>query len=365
MPRLAGPLAVRGSPIMPGCAHGARQLLWLEMAWPKAVARARHFLGGPQYWAWRLSGAAATELTFLGAQSHLWDVRARRFAPIVAARGWQRLLPPLRPAWSRLGRLKPDLAQRHDIPGEIDILCGIHDSSANFYRYQQAGFDDLALISTGTWIVGLADIAAGGEVIITDERLCNADVYGKPLAGMLILGGREFAIIAGESDAAIEPRDIGALVNGGTMALPSFADHDGPVRGSSGRGRIVGPAAATPETRRALALLYVALLTDACLDVTGRGTVTVLDGSFVKDPLYASLVAALQPGHRTLFSTDAYGTAAGAALLADHERRRQPVAIDLKEPESLDLPGLRDYRDRWRSLAAANEKPAASMETGR
>ena len=62
-----------------------------EMEWPEAVARARHFLGGPQYWAWRFSGAAATELTYLGAQSHLWDVRRtalhadRRRARLAAA----------------------------------------------------------------------------------------------------------------------------------------------------------------------------------------------------------------------------------------------------------------------------------------
>ena len=79
------------------------------------------------------------------------------------------------------------------------------------------------------------------------------------------------------------------------MALPSFAFDDGPFPGSAGRGRIVGPPPRTPEERRALALLYVALLTDTCLDLMGSAATTVLDGSFVKDPLYASLVAALRP----------------------------------------------------------------------
>ena len=244
------------------------------------------------------------------------------------------------------------------------MICGIHDSSANFYRCQQAGFENLALISTGTFLVGIADIARPEEFVVTNERICNADVLGRPLAGVLAMGGREFAIIAGEGDRAAGASDIAAIVADGTMALPSFAFHDGPFRGSADRGRIVGPAPKTPEARRALALVYVALLTDACLEVTGGGEVTLLDGSFVKDPLYASLVAALRPGRRTLFNTDANGTAAGAALLADHEKRRQPVAIDAKVPEPLDLPGLRDYRDRWRRLAAESGKTAASMETG-
>ena len=55
-----------------------------------------------------------------------------------------------------------------------------------------------------------------------------------------------------------------------------------------------------------------------CLDALGAAATTILDGSFVKDSLYASLVASLRPGDRTLFSSNAYGTASGAALLADH-----------------------------------------------
>ena len=110
--QLAGDYRTRGSPIMLGASHIARQMLWLETGWPEAFARARHFLGLPQYWAWRLSGVAASEASVLGAQSHLWSVRDGRFAPIVAARDWQRLLPPLAPAWATLGPLRPELAAR-------------------------------------------------------------------------------------------------------------------------------------------------------------------------------------------------------------------------------------------------------------
>ena len=53
----------RGSVIMLGSAHPARQLLWLETGWPEAVAGARAFLNLPQYWAWRLSGVTAKPST--------------------------------------------------------------------------------------------------------------------------------------------------------------------------------------------------------------------------------------------------------------------------------------------------------------
>jgi sugar (pentulose or hexulose) kinase len=346
---LVGSLQERGSPIMPGMAHIARQLLFLEMEWPEAVARAEHFLGGPQYWAWRLSGVGATELTYLGAQSHLWNVREGRFLSIVENRGWRRLLPPLMPAWQNLGPIRPELTRRHALPDGIAVLCGIHDSSANFYRYQQAGLTDIALVSTGTWIVGLGHIKRPTGFSVSGKRLCNADVHGEPLAGVLAMGGREFAVLAGDAaERGAELRDIASLIVAGTMALPSFAEHDALFPGSAGKGKIVGPSPVTPAQQRALALLYVALLTDACLDAMGDNATTLLDGTFVKDPIYPALVGALRPGRRTLFNTDAYGTAAGAALLAGHGARSRHVSVDVRSPERIDLPNLAGYAARWR-----------------
>jgi sugar (pentulose or hexulose) kinase len=337
---------------MPAASHIARQLFWMEAGWPDAVARARWMLGSPQYWAWRLSGVAASERTYLAAQSHLWNVPGDRFTGIVAERGWERLLPAMQPAWKALGTLKPQIARRLDLPEGIEILCGIHDSSANFYRYQQAGLQNLSVVSTGTWIVGLSDAFEPGALAETSGMTWNADVHGRPLTGMLAMGGREFAIIAGVgADRPVDRGTLARLVESGAMALPSFVNDDGPFRGSAGQGRLAGSAPGSPEERRALALLYVALLTDACLDLMGSGQNIVLDGSFVTDPLYASLVAALRPGSAIFVSNDAYGTAVGAALLANHEKRDGPVQARLDSPEPLHLPRIDLYRQRWRDLA--------------
>jgi hypothetical protein len=166
------------------------------------------------------------------------------------------------------------------------------------------------------------------------------------------MGGREFAVLAGDAvEQGAELRVIAGLIEAGTMALPSFAEYDALFPGSAGRGRIVGSRPSLPAQRRALALLYVALLTDACLDAMGDNATTVLDGAFVRDPLYPALVAALRPGRRTLSNTHPYGTAAGAALLAGHGAHSRPVAVDLRSPERIDLPTLAGYAARWRSAA--------------
>jgi hypothetical protein len=91
----------------------------------------------------------------------------------------------------------------------------------------------------------------------------------------------------------------------------------------------------------------------------------VLDGSFVKDRLYAALVAGLRPGAAVLVSADAYGTAAGAALLVDHPRRSGPVELALERAAPLSLSGLQFYRGRWRQLAADRNGAAATMDGDR
>ena len=350
-----------GSPLMPGAAHMARQLLWLETEWPDAVAAARWYLGGPQYWAWRLTGGGASELTYLAAQTHFWDFDIAGFSGIVHQRGWERLIAPLTPAWSSVGRIHPELAARHGIPESLEVLCGIHDSSANFYRFQQAGLSDLTLISTGTWIVGLSDEEASVLAVARGFVTRNMDVTGRPLSGILAMGGREFAILSGDGpDARVDPREVARLVARGTMALPSFVDQDGVFPGSAGRGVVIGSSPDTPAARRALALLYVSLLTAVCLERLGAKGTIVLDGSFTKDPLYAGLVQAFHPAGNVLYNTDAYGAASGAALLADHERRTAPAPVTLIPPQTVDIAGLAAYRDRWRQHA---ETQSNSLQT--
>lgn len=362
----AGPFPPLGSPLMPGAAHMARQLLWLETEWPDRVARARWYLGGPQYWAFFLSGGAASELTYLAAQTHFWNFDKGGFSRIVRERNWQRLIPPVTPAWRPVGRIRPELAARHALPSDIEVLCGIHDSSANFYRFQQAGLTGLTLISTGTWIVGLSDENAPDADVARGYVTRNLDVSGRPLSGILAMGGREFALIAGEGpEVAVDSAEVAALVAAGAMALPSFVEQDGVFPGSAEKGRVVGPAPTSPAARRALALLYVALLTDVCLDRLGAKGACVLDGSFVKDPLYQSLVQALRPGSRVLFNSDAYGAASGAALLADHERRNAPAPVTVTPPQPVVIPGLAAYRDLWRERAEAQTTdPIPSLRTG-
>ncbi len=339
----------RGSAIMLGAAHAARQLLWMETAAPEALAAARAYLHAPQFWAFWLSGVLADEVTSAAAQSHLYSVAERRPSAIVTRRGWSRLLPPMRPAFATLGVLRPEIAAATGLDPGTRVLCGIHDSSANFYRYQAAGLADMVVVSTGTWIVALTDRTDGVDF---DRELpgrsLNADVTGAPVPGMLCMGGREFAAVAGDAPGPADRAILDRLAATGTMALPFFGDDDGLFPGRARQGVVVGSLADDKAARFTLAVTYAALLTAEILDALPPARTVILDGSFVRDPLYGALVQAFRPAATVLVNPSTDGVATGAALLASHETRRAPVPLALERPATGGLPELLSYRARWR-----------------
>ena len=339
----------RGSAVMMAATHTARQMFWAETAEPRAFAAARWCLGIPQYWAWRLTGRPVSEASILGAHSHLWNVRDHAWSPIVAARGWGRLMPPFARAADDLGPIREDLAARHGLP-PLRVHAGAHDSSVSFFRYQAAGLTDFVLVSTGTWIVCFADRMDLARLDEAHGMTCNADMAGAPLGGALTMGGREYQAVAGDQppDAKADPAALSRLIAQGTMALPTFGTNDGQFPGSAGQGRILGPPPDTAQDRHALAVLYTALLTVTCADMLAPARPWVLDGSFLRDPAFAGLVADLRPDRQTLTAPESYGIAAGAALLCGPPA---VTPIDLAPAKPLALPGLTAYAAKWRTLA--------------
>ena len=344
---IAGSYRERGSAIMLGASHIARQMLWQEAYWPQDFASAEAILPTPQYWAWRLCGVMASEVTALSAQSHLWSPADQRPTAIVRERGWLHLIPPVRSAWEALGRLRPEVVVKTGLAPDTAVLCGVHDSSANFYRYLAAGVSDFVVVSTGTWIVMLSDRS---ETDFDHERpghTVNADVFGRPMPGMLTMGGREFQLVAGDTSGPGSHEAVARIVETRTMALPSFASDDGLFPGTAHRGRIEGPLAEDRRTRFALAALYAALLTAKCIEDMPRTSTILVDGGFVKDALYSEILATLFPERRVLVNRDAAGTTTGAALLASHETRTRPAPLSVEVANVTGIPSLTEYRADW------------------
>lgn len=349
----AGPFGDRGSAIMHGATHAARQIMWVQRAAPERFERAEMWLGLPQYWAWRLSGKGAAEITYMAAQSELWNVAEQRPSEIAQRHDWVRLLPKIRRADEVLGQVRSDLAQRYGLPIDLQILTGLHDSSSNFHAYRASGLRPLTVLSTGTWIVALSDGVPIDRLDPTYGMTLNADIDGRALGGALAMGGREFDAVAQGAEGPADPERIRNLIANKTMALPSFDDDHGQFPGSGGRGCIVGPPPKDAADRRALAVLYTALLARECLlSVDAHGEV-VLDGSFTRDPIFCGLVAALCPDLSCRINHSADGVAIGAALIASTATNRPPMPERI---DPLNLPGLEAYAEEWRALEKENNR---------
>jgi sugar (pentulose or hexulose) kinase len=350
--------AETGCSIDPGAHRLAKQLLWLERDFAEGFARARWLLTLPQYFAWRLGGVPASEITTLAAQTHLWNPAAGRFTGLVGRRGWDRLIPPRRNAWDVLGTIKPNLATAHGLPPDLALLCGVHDSNANYHRFLAAGLGDVPLLSTGTWIIGFRPGLDLGRLDGSRGMVANVDVEGRPIGCTLHMGGREWERIAGDHPAEASPADIAALVAAGTLALPGFVDSDGLFPGSGGRGEILGPPPEESAGRAALATLYTALACDAALDLLQAGDRVIVDGGFAANPLFAPLLAALRPGRRVEVSAAPDGSAVGAALLWARNQGTGGATVPLASAPPLAVPGLAAYAERWRALTGAADRVA-------
>lgn len=300
-----------------------------------------------------MAGVPACEVTALGAQTQLWDPRERELSSLVRDQGWADKFAPLRDAWAVLRPLQFEVAAKCQLPVDIPVLCGIHASAANLARYLAAGLDDFTLISTGNWVITTRPHLPLDQVNPLRDTIATVDLLGRPVASARFMGGWEYAAIVGADGVGAEVADVEALLAAGTMALPSFTASGGPFPGTGGKGRIVGPIPVSGRTRTALATLYLALMTSACLDLMRSRELVIIDGQLAGNRLFAGLVAALRPGQPVAVSTEPHGAAHGAALLWGWSERSVAAPLHLTPVAALKIAGLMDYERRWRSAAEA------------
>ena len=330
------------SPSLPRGLNLGRQIFYLERHFPAEFAGARAFLAYPQYFAWRLSGIMASEVTSLGAHTDLWRPTEGGLSSMVDRLGWRRLFPPMRNAWDTLGTLRPEVAAATGLAPEVRVVCGAHDSNASLVPHLVSRRDPFTVISTGTWVIIMA---VGGKARLDPkaDMLANVDVRGEPVPTARFMGGREFAVLAGEPPADADEADVAGVVASGALALPAFSDQGGPFAGRIGR--IEGEAPATPKARAALATLYASLMTAHLLQRLEAPGDLIVEGGFTRSPAFAAVLAALMPGRRVVVAPTSAGAAAGAALLAHWGEQREPPRLDSARAWS--LPGLEAYRRRW------------------
>jgi sugar (pentulose or hexulose) kinase len=235
---------------------------------------------------------------------------------------------------------------------------GVHDSNAALYFYRSLGFDNFTLISTGTWVIIFNPASPLERLDPARDMLANVTVDHQPVATIRFMGGREYEVASGGWVKQVSVQAVEAVIAKQAFALPSFAA-GGPVQGY--QGRFVGPDVGGEE-RAAVALLYIALMTDLSLDLIGSQNEIVIDGGLVKTGLYASLLAALRLGQTVHTSTNPEGSALGAAALVFDAVGESPFANDCVVAEPATILGLDAYRMLWRQQVEAMSATSAQKE---
>ncbi|MES2824932.1 MAG: FGGY family carbohydrate kinase [Pseudomonadota bacterium] len=341
------------SPALPAGLNLGRQLFWLEQNFPDQFACASHLLMYPQYWGWRLTGQMAAEVTSLGCHTDLWAPLSKHYSSLVARCNWERLMPPLKPAWQELASINAQVAAQTGLSIDCKVYVGLHDSNASYSRYLLANHEpssSFTVISTGTWTVLMQ--ANGDLAALRDKRdtLANCDISGEPVACARFMGGREYELICqrlgSDINAPVHYATVQTAINYLWMVTPDFSDGNGPFAGMT-------PIISCPQTAAsAVATLYYALMIDQRLtDLQSTGPVYI-EGAILKNSLLCSLVAQLRTGQAVYLSTDDTGTVQGALLLT--LAKGTPVELELDPCLPADFKGLIEYQTYWLGLFASH-----------
>ena len=317
------------------------QLHYQKAAFPEDFARVATIVTYPQYWAARLTGIAANEVTSLGCHTDLWNPKTGSYSTLVDALGIRSLMAPVRPAFDALGPVLPEIAAV--IGTSVPVHCGIHDSNASLLPHLVGRKAPFSVVSTGTWVI---NFAVGGDLAHLDparDALANVDAYGRAVPSSRFMGGREFEMLSAEIGSVAEEEALAALssvIAKGMMRLPNVVSGSGPFPGR--QSRWVKAEGASRAERHAAACLYLSLMNEACLGLIGAGGPTVVEGPFAANGLYRTLLAALT-GRPVIAVPGSTGTSQGAALLAGIA----PVAAPETHVPPTAIPGLDAYRVAW------------------
>lgn len=332
------------TPRLPGGLNLGAQIFWQARCFPIEFERVRWILPYPQYWAFRLTGVPAAEITSWGCHTDLWDFPTDLYSSLVMREGWLERLPTVRPASDVLGTTLPAVTEALGLKRPLPVYSGIHDSNASLLPHLIERQPPFGLVSTGTWVVVAAP---GGDIDHLDparDCLANIDAFGHPVPSARFMGGREFEMLT--TPRTPDADTVAAILARRTMLLPSVVQGSGPYPGREARWTVPRESLSDDEAY-VVTSFYLAMMTATCLELTGAENVTVVEGPFAGNALYLRMLASATGRPVEPVRRSATGTSIGAALLA---RLGQPSpAVPPTETITGDAAAAA-YATAWRRL---------------
>lgn len=339
------PFAETGSPRLPAGLNLGAQLHWQFQTDPALRDRVSHVVTYPQFWAYRLTGVLATDVTSLGCHTDLWNPFARTFSSLPEALCIAGKIATPRNPGDVLGTILPDIAERTGLPAETPVSCGIHDSNASLLSHLVATAPPFSVVSTGTWVIAMA---VGGKPVTLDPKLdtlVNVSAFGEAVPSARFMGGREHDIAVGGAPVVPDIADLREVLAEKTMLLPAVMPETGPFAGQ--RACWIGTEPATGSGQRSAAVaFYLALVTSRCLQLIGHDGPVVVEGPFARNIAFLWMLSAAVSS--PVVPMDGMtGTSQGAALLfaatGNHDQKKAASAVPEKQLENQ----LSAYAQYW------------------
>jgi L-fuculokinase len=337
---LRDPFESTGSPELANGLNLGHQIYWMQHKRPELFSDVISILPYPQYWSYLLSGRRTAEVTSLGAHTDLWLPRQRQYSALVSRCNWAPLFPPMHKAWRTIGPALPRVCELTGLASDCRILCGIHDSNAAYTYHYEAG-RPMTLLSTGTWVIGLCSGGPSAVLQEQNDELLNVNLLQEPLSSFRFMGGQEWSGIAGDIRGTPGVTQIQDIVSSAVFALPAFSSQGGPFRHRAGS---IEGNCPTDLHRKALASMYCAQVTAWCLERFASTGDIIVDGPFIRDEIYLSVLASLVSERQLLVSDTTDGTALGAARLAIWPDSYSPRYRSIAAAQ---IKGLDAYHDTW------------------
>lgn len=321
-----------------------RQLFYLQRSYPQLFWRTSKILLYPQYWAWRFSGEACSEVTSLGCHTDLWRPESARYSALVERQGWTPLFPALNDAAQAVGTVKPEIAALCGLSPSCQVICGIHDSNASYLKFLIGReHEPFTVVSSGTWTVVMTNRGELSNLVERKDMLANVDAFGHAVPTARYMGGREYEAVAGGAHAPTFD-GLRSVIQQHAFALPAFAAA-GPFAGN--QGALLQAAQLSDVEHASLATLYSASMTATLIESLRtpdrQAGEILIDGPLADNALFGSLLAALTAAPVSVQSGEV-GSARAALFLSGHDVGK----VALRSVEAIEMQGLLEYYAQWR-----------------
>jgi sugar (pentulose or hexulose) kinase len=378
-----------GTPALKALINTAKGIFFVKEQFPEQFKQTAQLLMYPQYWAFRLTGKAGAEGTYMGCHSYLWDQTRGKLSSVAEDLGVAPLMPgELRNSWDIVGILTEEVSRKTGLGREVIVTMGIHDSNSSLLpHFAKKGETGFVLNSTGTWCVimnpvkqfGFADDELGKVVFF------NISAFRTPVKTAIFVGGQEFEAWSKMLMDLHQRQDIPSYDEGlyrsvlrerRAFLLPDLIPGSGQfphskprvvegervyhyadiLEGLSGGGDRIPPCFKDYEKGIALLRISLVMQTLTALNRTGLvpGAEVYIEGGFRRDRAYNVLLSSALGGNRLFLTDIAEATAYGAAMTAKMAFAgktlgdlAQDFEIDYQEVAKSAMPEFEAYHRAW------------------